>query len=80
MATRLETLRWLYDITGDAIVDAPVDKMSPLIGQMRAIIVEISELDRESDGVVETNGLIDFQAALVERQQSAAKIPRRTAH
>lgn len=76
--TRLDDLRRLYDLTWDSLEEAPADKRSPLIGQMRAILAEIAELDPESKGAVETNGLIDFQAALAERQQSTAKPSRRS--
>lgn len=70
---RLEKLRMLEEIALGSINDAPVDKRSPLIGQYRAILAEIAELEGARGGeVVESNGLIDFQAALAERRQSAA--------
>lgn len=80
MTDRLDTLRWLYDVTQASIEEAPADKRSPLIGQMRAIAEEIAELESESGGGGERNGLIDFTEALAERRQSTAKGARRTTH
>lgn len=72
--SRLDDLQRLYDLTWDSLDEAPADKRSPLIGQMRAILAEIAELEGSGGGEVEeTNGLIDFQSALAERRQSAAK-------
>lgn len=76
---RLSTLRWLYEVTRASIEEAPADKRSPLIGQMRAIAEEIAVLDADNNGV-ERNGLIDFTEALAERRQSTAKNPRRSTH
>lgn len=70
--SRLDKLRDLEIVTLESIEEAPVDKRSPLIGQYRAILAEIADLDAGSGGEVETNGLIDFQAALAERRQSAS--------
>lgn len=72
--SRLDDLRRLYDLTWDSLADAPADKRSPLIGQMRGILAEIAELEGSAGGESEeTNGLIDFQSALAERRQSTAK-------
>lgn len=74
---RLDDLQRLYDLTWESLDEAPADKRSPLIGQMRAILAEIAELEGSGSGEVEeTNGLIDFQSALAERRQSATKGPR----
>lgn len=71
--TRLEKLRELEEITRDSLDEAPADKRSPLIGQYRAILLEIAEIEGESSGeVVESNGLIDFQAALAERRRATS--------
>lgn len=71
--SRLEKLRDLEDLTMEAIVAADPDKRSPLIGQYRAILAEISEIEGESPGeAVESNGLIDFQAALAERRRATS--------
>lgn len=76
--SRQETLEWLYEVTRDSITDAPVDKRSPLIGQLRAITQEPAELGAEKpSGEVERNGLIDFQTALAERGKPAPKGARR---
>ena len=72
MSDRLEKLRYLEEITRLSIDEAPVDKRSPLIGQLRAILAEIDILEGNSDEVVESNGLIDFQAALAERKRAAS--------
>jgi hypothetical protein len=76
----LDDLKQLYDITWESIMEAPADKRSPLIGQMRALLVEIDQLQGSGDGEVPSNGLIDFQAALAERQQSKAKSSRSSSH
>lgn len=69
---RLDKLRDLEDLTMEAIVSADPDKRSPLIGQYRAILAEVAEIEGESPGeVVESNGLLDFQAALAKRRQPA---------
>lgn len=79
--SRQETLEWLYEVTRDSITDAPVDKRSPLIGQLRAITQELAEIDsNETAGESERNGLIDFQAALAERGKPTAKGPRSASH
>lgn len=75
MATRLEMLQWLRDVTQESIVEAPADKRAALIAQARAIEVELSEIQPDDVGV-ERNGLSDFQAALAARQ-SGANVSRR---
>lgn len=70
--SRLEKLRELEAFTLESLEEAPVDKRSPLIGQYRAILFEIAELEGSGGSeVVESNGLIDFQAALAERRRAA---------
>lgn len=70
--SRLEKLRELEVFTLESIEEAPADRRSALIAQYRAILVEIAELEGDSGGeAVESNGLIDFQAALAKRRQSA---------
>lgn len=69
---RLEKLRDLEELTLGSIELSEPEKRSALIGQYRAILAEIAELDIGSGEEVETNGLIDFQAALAERRQSAS--------
>lgn len=76
--SRLEKLRDLEDLTLESIEESSSDKRSPLIAQYRAILTEIAELEGSGGGeVVESNGLIDFQAALAERRQSAASGSRK---
>lgn len=70
MSRRLEKLRELEETTRLSIDEAPVDKRSPLIAQMRGILAEIAELEGSEDEAVESNGLISFQAALAERQST----------
>ena len=75
---RLDTLKWLYDEVRQSIEDVPADKKSPLVSQLRAIAKEIEEIEGARSGtaeVVETNGLIDFQKRLAQRQ-SASPAPR----
>lgn len=69
--SRLEKLRELEELTMEAIVSVDPDKRSPLIAQYRAILSEIAELGSSSGEAVESNGLIDFQAALAERRRAA---------
>ena len=69
---RLEKLRELEVFTLESLEESPVDKRSPLIAQYRAILSEIAALEGDAGEAVESNGLIDFQAALAERRQSAA--------
>lgn len=77
--SRLEKLRDLEEITRESLDEAAADKRSPLIAQMRGILSEIAELEGSGGGeVVESNGLIDFQAALAERRQSAASGSRKS--
>lgn len=70
--SRLEKLRELEVFTLESLEESPVDKRSPLIAQYRAILSEIALLEGDAGEAVESNGLIDFQAALAERRQSAA--------
>lgn len=69
---RLEKLRELEVFTLESLEESPVDKRSPLIAQYRAILSEIAALEGDAGEAVESNGLIDFQAALAERRQSTA--------
>jgi hypothetical protein len=73
MSDRLSKLREIEELTLESLEEAPVDKRSPLIGQYRAILAEIAELEGARGGeVVESNGLIDFQAALAERRRATS--------
>lgn len=76
---RLPTLRWLYGVTKAAILGAPDDRKSALIAQLRGISEDIAALGGDSPKAVERNGLIDFQNALAERQQSDSSRQRRSA-
>lgn len=75
MATRLEMLQWLRDVTQESIVEAPADKRAPLIAQARAIESELAELG-ESGAEVAVSGLSEFEKKLAARQ-SGADVPRR---
>ena len=78
---RLDTLKWLYEEVRSAIENVPEDKKSPLVSQLRGIVKEIEEIEGAGRGmteVVETNGLIDFQKRLAQRQ-SASPAPRPSA-
>lgn len=45
MRSRIETLRWLYEEAESALAEAPADRKSALIGQLRGIAAEIDELE-----------------------------------
>ena len=45
MRSRLETLKWLYGEAEDALGEAPADRKSALIGQLRGIAAEIEEIE-----------------------------------
>ena len=45
MRSRLETLKWLYGEAEEALGEAPADRKSALIGQLRGIAAEIEELE-----------------------------------
>lgn len=45
MRTRLETLTWLYAEAENALREAPADRKSALIGQLRGIAAEIDEIE-----------------------------------
>lgn len=71
---RLETLRWLFEVTRESISEAPPDRRSPLIGQLRGIAEEIAELEGASRvpvEPVEVSGLVDFQRKLEERKSGS---------
>lgn len=74
MSSRLETLKWLYEEAKDALEKVPATNKSALISQLRAISREIEEIGDDSiqAEVVETNGLIDFQKRLAERQSTSS--------
>lgn len=45
MRSRLETLRWLYKVAEDALEEAPADRKSALIGQLRGISADIDAIE-----------------------------------
>ena len=51
MRSRLETLKWLYEEAEAALAEAPADRKSALIGQLRGIAAEVAELEGESGAV-----------------------------
>lgn len=77
--SRLESLRWAIDVTRDSIEEAEADKRSPLIGQYRALLAEIAELE-SADVPAEkgrVSGLVILQEELAKRRQSGASGSRR---
>ena len=49
MRSRLDTLIWLYEEAEEALREAPADRKSALIGQLRMIAAEIDELTNAQD-------------------------------
>ena len=79
MSSRIDDLRWALGVVRESIEECDPDKRSPLIGQYRALLAEIAELEPEksvkSDG--EVNGLVILQEELAKRRQSGAAHSRR---
>lgn len=79
VSSRLEKLEWALTITKDSIEQADVDKRSPLIGQYRALLAEIAEIEGPgAEAPKEVNGLVILQEELAKRRQSGAT-PSRSA-
>lgn len=78
--SRLEKLQWALEVTRVSIVEAEADKRSPLIGQYRALLAEIAEIDGEEQPSknVGVNGLVILQEELAKRQQSGTSTARST--
>ena len=78
--SRLRSLKWALDVTRESIEEADADKRSPLIGQYRALLAEIADLESadEPSGKGEVNGLVILQEELAKRRQSGASGSRRT--
>lgn len=78
--SRLKSLKWALDVTRESIEEAEADKRSPLIGQYRALLAEIAELEGADvpTGKVEVNGLVILQEELAKRRQSGASGSRRS--
>lgn len=68
---RIDDLRDLRELLWLSIREADAEKRAPLVNQMRGVLSELAELGDGAGG--ERTGLIDFQEALAERKQSAAK-------
>lgn len=78
--SRLDELKWALEVTKQSIGEADADKRSPLIGQYRALLAEVAELEggsAESDGEGKVNGLVLLQEELAKRRQSGASSARR---
>lgn len=78
--SRLDKLKWALEITRSSISEADPDKRSPLIGQYRALLADIAEIEGEvpvEKG--EVNGLVILQEELAKRQQSGSASTRRAA-
>lgn len=77
--SRLRSLKWALDVTRESIEEADADKRSPLIGQYRALLAEIADLESADEPLVEgeVNGLVILQEELAKRRQSGAQGPRR---
>jgi len=68
---RLDDLEELRRLLWESIGETPPDKRAPLAAQLRGVLAEITELGGDA-APVERNGLVDFQQALAQRQQSKA--------
>lgn len=69
--SRLDDLKWALGVARDSISEADPDKRSPLIGQYRALLADISEIEGEAPAEKgEVNGLVILQEELAKRQQS----------
>lgn len=76
--SRLDDLRWAAGVARESIVEAEPDKRSALLGQYRALLAEISELEGESAPQEEkVSGLVVLQEELAKRRQSGAAGSRR---
>ncbi len=75
---RLAELEWLLATTRESIEQSDPERRAPLIAQMRALTEDIEAAGGGEARPVERNGLIDFQEALAERKQPAAKGSRRS--
>lgn len=81
LVARVDDLKWALDVARESITSADPDKRSPLIGQYRALLAEIAELEGDQPEHAEgkVNGLVVLQEELAKRQQSGAAGSRRTA-
>jgi hypothetical protein len=72
--TRLEDLKWALEVTRDSIGEAEPDKRSALLGQFRALLSEIAELEGVDPASLkgEVNGLVILQEELAKRKQPGA--------
>lgn len=78
--SRLDRLKWALGVTRSSIEEAEADKRSPLIGQYRALLGEIAELEVEPVEVSkEVNGLVVLQEELAKRRQSGTSASRKSA-
>ena len=76
--SRLEDLKWALEITRESIEAAAEDKRSPLVGQFRALLAEIAELEGDQPvKEAKVSGLVILQEELAKRRQSGAAHSRR---
>lgn len=76
---RLESLKWALGVTKSSIGEADPDKRSALIGQYRALLADIAEVEGEKPAEKgQVNGLVVLQEELAKRRQSASKGSRRS--
>lgn len=71
MRSRLETLKWLYEEAEAALGEAPPDRKSALIGQLRGIAAEIDEI--EGAVPASTGGMTPLEAILSARENRGKK-------
>ena len=75
--SRLDKLKWALRVTEGSIGQADADKRSPLIGQYRALLAEIAEIEGSgAESPKEVNGLVILQEELAKRRQSGSSASR----
>lgn len=71
--SRLDELKWAAGVAKESIEAADPDKRSPLIGQYRVLLAEISELEGDAPVLEEkVSGLVVLQEELAKRRQSGS--------
>ncbi len=79
--SRLDDLKWALEVARASILEAEPDKRSALLGQFRAVLSEIAELEGVDPESLkgEVNGLVILQEELAKRKQSGASGSRSSA-
>lgn len=76
---QIDDLKWALGVARDSIAESDPDKRSPLLGQFRALLAEIAEIESAAPAEnVEVNGLVILQEELAKRRQSGSAASRRS--